>query len=112
MTTIGTDDHPLGVTGFTHSDLFLPDRLRALHEAFVHALATADAALASRYRAYLADQGASLTVISRSDLLVEVAPHVGRFVAALFGVEPEREAAMERTRSTPDRYCESKARAN
>jgi NADPH-dependent glutamate synthase beta subunit-like oxidoreductase/NAD(P)H-flavin reductase len=82
----------LGISGFTYADLYEPTRLRALFQRWHEELATADPALLSRYDAYRASQGAGLAPEALSELLVEVTPHVSRFVVRLFGIEAEWEA--------------------
>ena len=74
------------------------ESLEALLGAFDATLRSADADLYRAYADYRESQGADLGDIAISELLVELAPHVGAFVAGLFGVEGERRAAMERTR--------------
>src|SRR5437763_8461362 len=82
----------LGIPGFTQADLFAPERLRALFERWHEALASDHPALAARYDAYRATQGADLAPAAISALLVELAPHVSRFVIRLFGCEREWDA--------------------
>jgi len=89
---------PLGLDGFDYADLYSADRLEALQAAFGAALREADGDLHQAYSDYRETQGADLDDIAISELLVNLAPHVGAFVAKLFGVETERNAAMQRTR--------------
>jgi hypothetical protein len=42
------EDFPLGVEGFTYGDLYRPERLRALAEAFYAEVESADATLHAR----------------------------------------------------------------
>ncbi|HEX6183160.1 MAG TPA: FAD-dependent oxidoreductase, partial [Pyrinomonadaceae bacterium] len=89
-------DFELGVEGFTYGDLYRPERLRALAEAFYAEVGRADAALHARLAEYVASRGESLKgTKAESDLLVEAAPHLSRFVARLFRVEQERERLAE-----------------
>ncbi len=92
------DSLTLGIAGFSYEDLYLPDRLQALLGVFEDEFAAHDAALFARYRDYHATQGASLSPEAISELLVEAAPVVGRFLARLFAVEPT--AAEDRARIT------------
>ncbi len=85
----------LGEPGFVYADLHSPAKLRVLFERFCDVLAAEDAALAGRYRDYLA-HAAALTPEALSSLLVEVAPQVGRFVVRLFGVHREWEAQRQK----------------
>jgi NADPH-dependent glutamate synthase beta subunit-like oxidoreductase/NAD(P)H-flavin reductase len=89
---------PLGLDGFDYGDLYSADQLEALQAAFGAALREADGDLHQAYSDYRETQGADLDDIATSELLVNLAPHVGAFVARLFGVETERNAAMQRTR--------------
>jgi len=85
----------LGIPGFRYPDLHQPERLAALSEAFDAALAADAPALAGEYRQWLAGE-VTLPVEEESDLIVRLAPHVGGFVARLFGVEAERAAKQQR----------------
>jgi NADPH-dependent glutamate synthase beta subunit-like oxidoreductase/NAD(P)H-flavin reductase len=84
----------LGIPGFAWADLFRPERLRDLHELFLAELAGAAPAVAERFAAYRTSQGAGMGPEAISDVLVETAPHVGAFVARLFGVSDERAALL------------------
>ena len=86
-----------GIPGFSYPDLFSPERLRALHETWERGLAEIDPALFERYIAYR--HGAHLGPQALSQLLVDVSPHVGSFVARMFGVGEVRGAEMEKTRA-------------
>ena len=77
----------LGVAGFDYRDLHTPEGLARLHAAFLDALAADDAALSARFAACRA--GEKLAAPAESQLLVDVAAHVSRFVGRLFGVERE-----------------------
>ncbi len=83
----------LGVPGFAYPDLHDPAGLARLHRSFLAELEAADPALAARFEAHRlagGEEGAAA-----SDLLIEVAEHVGAFVARLFGVDGERSAQRE-----------------
>jgi NADPH-dependent glutamate synthase beta subunit-like oxidoreductase/NAD(P)H-flavin reductase len=77
-----------GIPGFTYADLYAPERLAALYDTWRAELESADGALAARYGAWR-QAPESLAPVALSSLLVEVAPHVSRFVARLFGVEEQ-----------------------
>jgi NADPH-dependent glutamate synthase beta subunit-like oxidoreductase/NAD(P)H-flavin reductase len=84
-------DFPLGIEGFTYGDLYRPGRLRALAEAFYAEVERADAGLGSRLAEYVSARGENLKgTKAESELLIEAAPHLSRFVAWLFRVEEER----------------------
>ena len=91
-------DFPLGIEGFRYGDLFRAERLEELLGAFDAGLRSADGDLFQAYADYRESQGADLDDVAISELLVQLAPHLGAFVARLFGVEDERQAVMERTR--------------
>jgi NADPH-dependent glutamate synthase beta subunit-like oxidoreductase/NAD(P)H-flavin reductase len=87
----------LGVPGFKYADLNRVRRLEALDRAFLDALREQDAGLADELTAYR-ENPKSLDRLRESELLIRVAPHLGRFVARLFGIEAERAALAERVR--------------
>jgi hypothetical protein len=91
-------DISLGIDGFSYGDLFRAERLEELLAAFDASLRSADGELFQAYAGYRENQGADLDDIAISELLVELAPHMGAFTAKLFGVENERRSTMERTR--------------
>jgi hypothetical protein len=77
---------PLGIEGFSFADLHVPARLRDLYEEFCQHTATLDPALWERWDAYRTAPDAPRPVTEVSDLIVEMAPHVSRFVGRLFKV--------------------------
>jgi NAD(P)H-flavin reductase/NADPH-dependent glutamate synthase beta subunit-like oxidoreductase len=79
---------PLGIDGFTYADLHDATRLRDLYDAFVAEVSARDAALWAEWDAYRAAPQAPRPATEVSHLIVRMAPHVSRFVAALFRVEP------------------------
>lgn len=93
---------PLGLDGFDFSDLSSDERLQNLLGTFDEKLRADDGELYEAYLEYRQSQGANLDDIAISDLLVRLAPHVGAFVAELFGVGDARRAVMERTRHDYD----------
>jgi NADPH-dependent glutamate synthase beta subunit-like oxidoreductase/NAD(P)H-flavin reductase len=93
-------DFPLGIEGFTYGDLHRPVRLRALAEAFYAEVERADAALGARLTEYVNSRGENLKgTKAESELLIEAAPHLSRFVARLFRVEEERARLAESIRA-------------
>jgi NADPH-dependent glutamate synthase beta subunit-like oxidoreductase/NAD(P)H-flavin reductase len=87
----------LGIEGYSYADLYAPAKLRELFELWHRELSASDAALAARYDAYRATQGADLGPQELSDLLVALAPTVSGFVARLFRVEDEWNELKRRT---------------
>src|SRR5829696_6586377 len=93
-------DFQLGIEGFTYGDLHRPERLRALAEAFYAGVEREDAGLHARLTEYVGSRGENLKgTKAESELLIEAAPHLSRFVARLFRVEEERERLAESIRA-------------
>ena len=82
--------------GFSDEDLFLPDRLADLDALFLERLARENPDLASRLARYRARE--PMSPAERSALLVEAGRSLAGFVAELFGVTAEREAACAHAR--------------
>jgi NAD(P)H-flavin reductase/NADPH-dependent glutamate synthase beta subunit-like oxidoreductase len=78
---------PLGVEGFTYADLYSPARLGDLDERFCREVAAADPEFWAEWDAYRQDPDAPRSPVAVSDLIVRMAPHVSRFVEALFAVD-------------------------
>jgi NADPH-dependent glutamate synthase beta subunit-like oxidoreductase/NAD(P)H-flavin reductase len=93
----GNPDQPALALGFgvEFPDLYRRDGLVALDRAFVDALGAADAALRDRLQAARADP-TTLTAKDESALILALAPHLERFLAALFGIENELDALIRR----------------
>jgi NADPH-dependent glutamate synthase beta subunit-like oxidoreductase/NAD(P)H-flavin reductase len=81
----------LGISGFRYEDLHEPEGLRRLHDAFVAELGARHTELHREYRDYRTSLGEGMAPTAVSDLLVRLAPHVGEFVARLFGVGAVRD---------------------
>jgi len=90
----GQDFTP-GITGYSYSDLYQPDKLKALHDLFHQELTEHQPELSRRFQKHCASHGQDLSATEVSDLLVEMAPHVGDFVARLFNVEAVRKQQAE-----------------
>ncbi|HZT58559.1 MAG TPA: FAD-dependent oxidoreductase [Pyrinomonadaceae bacterium] len=94
------EDFPLGVEGFTYGDLYRPERLRALAEAFYAEVEKSDPTLHASLAEYSAARGENLKgTKAESELLIAAAPHLSRFVARLFRVERERDVLAEDIRA-------------
>ncbi len=85
----------LGFPGLDWQDLYTDEGLATLLVRFDAWLEERDAEGLARLRAGRRDPGA-VTEAELSALVVRVAPHVGTFVARLFGVEAELDALRER----------------
>src|SRR5689334_6829121 len=88
---------PLGIAGFSYAELYVPERLRDLHDLFCRETAAADPELWAEWDVYQSEPDAARSPIAISDLIVRMAPHVSRFVARLFAVEAASEAVRSRT---------------
>jgi len=115
----------LGLPGFEYADLHRPERLADLLRRFERTLEDEDAALFERYRRYHRARGGhaadgepprasgreeEMTAQEISDVLVEVAPHVSRFLARLFAVDDERERQARAARREMDTVFEFRQR--
>ena len=78
---------PLGIEGFTYADLYAPARLHDLYDRFCRDVAAADPAFWAEWDAYRTAPDAPRSPVEVSDLIVRMAPHVSRFVEALFQVD-------------------------
>ena len=82
----------LGVPGFTFDALFDPARLADLSAHFDGWFASRAPEAHTLFAAYRACKGAGMSPVAVSTALLAAAPHVGAFVADLFGVTPETDA--------------------
>lgn len=97
-----SSDMPLGVAGFRYSDLFVPERLKDLYDAFCTELAQKSPDAWRTYEAYRAVKGAGMKAEDVSSAILATAPFVSAFVGRLFGVEKElAELASEVRDRTP-----------
>ncbi len=86
----------LGISDFSYADLYDTTRLAELAEAFYQELECADSSLAGEFARYRQTGGEGFSEREESDLLVQVAPHLSRFLARLFEVEAERAQLIAR----------------
>ncbi len=76
-------DFHLGISGFKYSDLYAPDRLKDLHVEFWKYVGQVSPGLQKKF----SEMGkATLTKPEESDTLLEVAKHLGDFLAKLFTI--------------------------
>jgi NADPH-dependent glutamate synthase beta subunit-like oxidoreductase/NAD(P)H-flavin reductase len=94
----------LGVSGYTFADLHDPDRLASLYERFCEETQASDAALWRQWDAYRMAPDAPRPPIELSNLFVAMAPHVSRFVARLFQLEPAVDALARLTHAQDDLF--------
>lgn len=90
----------LGLPGFTYRDLRdvhrLPE-LTARFETFARARMTAEAW--AKYERYRDSRGEGMSPEEISEAIVQTAPHLGAFLAMLFGIEQDQEKLTELARS-------------
>src|SRR6516225_4710108 len=91
---------PLGIEGFRYADLNRLRRLMALYQLFRAHLRSADPALADRYE-HRCDRDGREESQEDTQLLIDVARHLDRFLARLFHIEKEVHDLNRRT--TEDR---------
>ena len=97
MSPVSGPETALGLDGFTFADLHRPARLRELYLRFVEHVKRTEPELWLQWQQYR-EVPESLSNIARSNIIVAMAPHVSRFVSALFGVGPDAEALIAQTR--------------
>ncbi|MEE9396218.1 MAG: pyridine nucleotide-disulfide oxidoreductase [Methylococcales bacterium] len=85
----------LGIPNFSYADLYDPIKLKELLTIFDDSVKQDDAALFSRYLDYRNTQGSNISPEEISQILVDMGPYLGRFVAKLFGIEQDRNAQAE-----------------
>src|SRR5579883_351639 len=89
-------DFALGVQGFKYSDLYKPERLRALAEAFYAEVKARDEKLHEKLSEYVKSRGENLAgTRAESDLLIAAAPYLSDFIARRFDVSRERQSQIE-----------------
>ncbi len=89
----------LGVPGFSYPDLFVPQRLAALHDAFDAWFAATAPADHAQFDAYRRCRGEGMTPLAKSEALLAAAPHVGSFVGKLFRIEAETDTLRSSIRA-------------
>jgi NADPH-dependent glutamate synthase beta subunit-like oxidoreductase/NAD(P)H-flavin reductase len=89
---------PLGITDFTFADLHRPARLRQLHGRFVDQVKATEPELWAQWEQYR-EVPDSLGAVARGNIVVAMAPHVSRFISALFGVGEHAEQLVAATRA-------------
>ncbi|MGH7170273.1 MAG: hypothetical protein ACRELG_08370, partial [Gemmataceae bacterium] len=87
---------PLGIEGFRYADLNRVRRLMSLYQVFRDDLRSADAALADRYE-HSCDRYSRGEGQEDTQLLIDVARHLDRFLARLFHIEKEVHNLNRRT---------------
>jgi len=81
----------LGIPSFTYADLYDAVRLKDLLEVFDGSIKNHDVELYNKFAAYRQNQGEGLKPEEISELLVNMGPYVGQFVAKLFNVSEQHQ---------------------
>src|SRR5215831_1104228 len=87
---------PLGIPGFRFADLNRVRRIAALDDIFRQELQKADPQLAESYEASRNGPDTGDETAIGSDILIRVAPYLGRFIAKIFQIESEYRQLQER----------------
>jgi NADPH-dependent glutamate synthase beta subunit-like oxidoreductase/NAD(P)H-flavin reductase len=98
MSQVSGPETTLGLDGFTFADLHRPARLRELYLRFAEQVKQTEPELWSQWEQYR-EVPEALSNIGRSNVIVAMAPHVSRFISALFGVGPDAEVLVAQTRA-------------
>ncbi|PPC90793.1 MAG: hypothetical protein CTY34_06340, partial [Methylobacter sp.] len=86
----------LGLPGFEYPDLYNANRLNALLAAFDDSVKLQQPELFAEFQRYRQSQGQGFTPEQNSELLVRMAPFLGRFIAKLFNVTAEHDRQRQR----------------
>ncbi len=86
----------LGIPTFTYADLYDATRLKDLMDVFDESIKKHDVELFDKFSAYRQNQGESLKPEEISELLVEMGPYVGQFVAKLFNVSTQHQEQADK----------------
>ena len=82
----------LGIPSFTYADLYDANRLKDLLDVFDATIKKHDAELFNKFADYRQNQGEGLAPEEVSELLVNMGPYVGQFVAKLFNVTDQHQS--------------------
>ncbi len=82
----------LGIPSFTYADLYDANRLKDLLDVFDASIKKHDAELFNKFVDYRQNQGEGLAPEEVSELLVNMGPYVGQFVAKLFNVTDQHQS--------------------
>jgi NADPH-dependent glutamate synthase beta subunit-like oxidoreductase/NAD(P)H-flavin reductase len=81
----------LGIPSFTYADLYDAARLKDLLDVFDTSIKKHDVELYNKFSVYRQSQGEGLKPEEISELLVNMGPYVGQFVAKLFNVSEQHQ---------------------
>ncbi len=91
-----------GIPGFSYADLYDSARLKDLLAVFDASIERHDPQLQREFLNYRDTQGKTLSPQAVSELLVRMAPYVGKFVARLFNVSEQHEAQQRKIKDEFD----------
>jgi NADPH-dependent glutamate synthase beta subunit-like oxidoreductase/NAD(P)H-flavin reductase len=94
----------LGVPGYSFADLHEPERLASLHDRFGEEVQAADPGFWQRWDAYRAAPDAPRSPLEHSQLLIDMAPYVSRFITRLFTIDAPAGSIAESTRAQDDLF--------
>ena len=92
----------LGIPTFTYADLYDATRLKDLMDVFDESIKKHDVDLFDKFSSYRQNQGEGLKAEEISELLVEMGPYVGQFVAKLFNVSTQHQAQADNIKDEID----------
>jgi hypothetical protein len=90
---------PLGLPGFSFADLHRPAKLHELYDRFVDQVKATEPELWAEWDRYR-EVPESLGPVARGNIVVAMAPHVSRFLSALFSVGADADALTLRRAPT------------
>ncbi|MCX7097118.1 MAG: pyridine nucleotide-disulfide oxidoreductase [Methylococcales bacterium] len=82
----------LGIPSFTYADLYNSSRLQDLLAVFDDSVKHHDAELYEKFSTYRDTKGVGITPEEQSEIVVQMAPFVGQFVAKLFNITEQHQA--------------------
>jgi NADPH-dependent glutamate synthase beta subunit-like oxidoreductase/NAD(P)H-flavin reductase len=88
-------DFDLGISGYRYSDLFKPQKLKALADEFYGFVKGDSVELHDALTAYVAARGAGYDKKAESKILTDAAPFLSEFLARMFNIQKEREAVYK-----------------
>jgi NAD(P)H-flavin reductase/NADPH-dependent glutamate synthase beta subunit-like oxidoreductase len=94
----------LGIPGYTFTDLHDPDRLASLYDRFCEEVQAVDPVFWREWDGYRQAPDKARPPIVLSNLLIDMAPHVSRFVRRLFDVDAPAGAIAQSTRDQDDLF--------
>ncbi|NOQ93805.1 MAG: hypothetical protein GQ547_04125 [Methylophaga sp.] len=88
--SMNSDTLILGIPGYDYADLYKPEKLSELSGEFENSVKTHDSILHAEFSNYRNCQGEGMSAVQISELIVNMAPLVGTFIAKLFNIDESR----------------------